>query len=98
VERVLEGRALELFGAAADDRVALVLAPDRHFASDGDPDAPCPPSADEPAAPVLWAWSDARTAWPDAAHDYRLAATLLAALDRDSREAGMRGADAPLPL
>ena len=94
VDRILEGRGLELFGASADRLVAVVLGPSMRF--DEGVDAPPSLLAPESDAVILGWGSPSAPPWTDAVHDYRVAATLLAIVANDDPRASAGGAAAAL--
>jgi hypothetical protein len=94
VERVLGGRGLELYGVPSADAAAVVLEPGHRFES---PAGELRVEDDEATEAVLLGWGDpSAPAWTDAAHDYRIAATIRAGLGL-TRE-GPRGPAGPLHL
>ena len=93
VERRLEGRALELWGAPASLGTALLAEADASFdagrVAEGHREV-----LDPGRTPVLLAWGRSGSrAWPAAVHDWRIGPTLLAAAGLEAA----RRHDAPLP-
>jgi hypothetical protein len=94
VERVLGGRGLELYGVPSADAAAVVLEPGHRFESQA---GGFRVEDDEATEAMLLGWGDpSGPAWTDAAHDYRIAATVRAALGLTIE--GPRGPTGPLRL